>query len=60
MADRLHIMTRRPRLWKSSVIEALALQGFPHMPEAERAIIQDQMDIGANAVRGRIATCSRF
>lgn len=50
MTDRFHIITGGPGSGKSNVIEALAADGFLHMPEAGRAIIQDQTDIGGTAL----------
>ena len=50
MTERFHIVTGGPGSGKTSVIEALAAQGFPHMPEAGRAIIEDQVDIGGLAL----------
>jgi predicted ATPase len=48
--DNFHVVTGGPGSGKSSVIDALARQGFRHMPEAGRAIIQDQVDIGGDAL----------
>src|SRR3546814_13735359 len=44
MADRpdFHVITGGPGSGKSTLIEALAVEGFDHMPEAGRAIIRDQ------------------
>src|SRR3546814_3399753 len=50
MTERFHIITGGPGSGKSSVINALAAEGFLHMPEAGRAIIQGQIDIGGNAL----------
>ncbi|MGE4431406.1 MAG: AAA family ATPase [Sphingobium sp.] len=50
MTERFHIITGGPGSGKSSLIDALAAEGFSHMPEAGRAIIQDQTDIGGNAL----------
>lgn len=50
MTERFHIVTGGPGSGKTSVIEALAAQGFPYMPEAGRAIIKDQVDIGGFAL----------
>src|SRR3546814_17699538 len=50
MTERFHIITGGPGSGKSSVINALAAEGFIHMPEAGRAIIQGQIDIGGNAL----------
>lgn len=38
---------------KTSLIDALAADGVRHMPEAGRAIIQDQVDIGGDALPWR-------
>src|SRR3546814_2201084 len=50
ISERFHIITGGFGSGKSRVIDALAAEGFLHMPEAERAIIQDQIDIGGNAL----------
>ncbi len=50
MADHLHLITGGPGSGKSSLVTALAAEGLPHMPEAGRAIIQDQVAIGGNAL----------
>jgi len=41
---------RRPGSGKTSLIGALAAEGIRHMPEAGRAIIQDQVDLGGTAL----------
>lgn len=48
--DRLFILTGGPGSGKTTLIEALAAQGIRHMPEAGRAIIQDQTAIGGSAL----------
>ncbi|MGF7153956.1 AAA family ATPase [Novosphingobium gossypii] len=50
MADHLHVITGGPGSGKTSLIEALAAEGIHHMPEAGRAIIQDQVDVGGTAL----------
>jgi predicted ATPase len=50
MTGHLHVITGGPGAGKTSLIDALAAQGFRHMPEAGRAIIQDQVDIGGSAL----------
>src|SRR3546814_8818836 len=52
MADRpdFHVSTGGPGSVKSTLIEALAVEGFDHMPEAGRAIIRDQVAIGGAAL----------
>ncbi|TCU58585.1 putative ATPase [Novosphingobium sp. PhB57] len=50
MTDHLHVITGGPGSGKTSLIQALAAEGFRHMPEAGRAIIQDQVDIGGEAL----------
>lgn len=45
-----HIITGGPGSGKSTLIEALAADGFHHMPEAGRAIIRDQVAIGGTAL----------
>lgn len=50
MTERFHIVTGGPGSGKSSLIDALGAEGFLHMPEAGRAIIQDQVDIGGRAL----------
>jgi predicted ATPase len=44
------VITGGPGSGKSTLIEALAAEGFSHMPEAGRAIIQDQIAIGGRAL----------
>ncbi|HEY0623119.1 AAA family ATPase [Sphingomonas sp.] len=48
--DHLFAITGGPGSGKSSLIAALAAEGAAHMPEAGRAIIQDQVAIGGNAL----------
>ncbi len=50
MCDHLFVVTGGPGSGKSSLIEALARRGMPHMPEAGRAIIKDQVRIGGDAL----------
>jgi len=50
MIEHLHVITGGPGSGKTSLIEALAGEGVRHMPEAGRAIIQDQVDIGGTAL----------
>jgi len=50
MADHLHVITGGPGSGKTSLIDALAAEGVHHMPEAGRAIIQDQVEIGGTAL----------
>lgn len=50
MTDHLHVITGGPGSGKTSLIDALAAEGVRHMPEAGRAIIQDQVDIGGTAL----------
>lgn len=50
MKSQMHVITGGPGSGKTSLIEALAAQGLNHMPEAGRAIIQDQVDIGGTAL----------
>lgn len=50
MSDHLHVITGGPGSGKTSLIDALAAGGIRHMPEAGRAIIQDQIDIGGTAL----------
>lgn len=50
MTDHLHIITGGPSSGKSSLVAALAAEGFAHMPEAGRAIIQDQQAVGGHAL----------
>lgn len=49
-AGRFYIVTGGPGSGKSSLISSMALKGFPAMPEAGRAIIQDQVMIGGSAL----------
>jgi len=48
--DRLIVITGGPGSGKSTLIAALDAQGMATMPEAGRAIIQDQMAIGGAAL----------
>ncbi|GGC45723.1 ATPase [Siccirubricoccus deserti] len=48
--ERFFVITGGPGAGKSSLIEALATCGLGFMPEAGRAIIQDQQAIGGNAL----------
>ncbi|EHL97353.1 hypothetical protein HMPREF9946_04233 [Acetobacteraceae bacterium AT-5844] len=48
--DRLIVITGGPGSGKSTLVAALAAAGLPHMPEAGRAIIQDQQAIGGTAL----------
>jgi predicted ATPase len=48
--DRLYVITGGPGSGKSTLIEALAEQGMCTMPESGRAIIQDQVAIGGEAL----------
>ncbi|MET0271148.1 MAG: AAA family ATPase [Sphingomonas sp.] len=50
MTTRFHVITGGPGSGKTSLIAALAAEGFRHMPEAGRAIIKDQVDIGGTAL----------
>lgn len=50
MCDHLFVVTGGPGTGKSTLIEALALHGIGHMPEAGRAIIRDQVNIGGPAL----------
>jgi predicted ATPase len=48
--DRFHIVTGGPGSGKSALIQALRARGISTMPEAGRAIIQDQVAIGGDAL----------
>lgn len=48
--DRLFVITGGPGSGKSTLIDALAAHGICSMPEAGRAIIQDQVAIGGEAL----------
>ncbi len=48
--DRLFVITGGPGSGKSTLIDALAEQGISTMPEAGRAIIQDQVAISGEAL----------
>ena len=50
MKDHFHVITGGPGSGKTSLIDVLAAEGFRHMPEAGRAIIQDQVDIDGSAL----------
>jgi len=45
-----HIITGGPGSGKTTLIAALAAEGFNHMPEAGRAIIRDQTAIGGTSL----------
>ncbi len=49
-SDRFFVITGGPGSGKSTLVAALADLGYPHMPEAGRAIIQDQVAIGGDAL----------
>jgi predicted ATPase len=49
-SDRLFVITGGPGSGKSTLIDALAKRGVRTMPEAGRAIIQDQVAIGGEAL----------
>lgn len=48
--NNFYILSGGPGSGKTSLINALAKQGIPCMPEAGRAIIQDQIAIGGSAL----------
>lgn len=50
MTKHLHIITGGPGSGKTSLVDALSEQGIRRMPEAGRAIIQDQVAIGGTAL----------
>ncbi|MDL2275347.1 AAA family ATPase [Desulfosarcina sp. OttesenSCG-928-G10] len=50
VSDRLHIISGGPGSGKSALIAALRQRGHKTMPEAGRAIIQDQVVIGGPAL----------
>lgn len=50
MIEQFHIVTGGPGSGKSSLISALQADGIRTMPEAGRAIIQDQLAIGGTAL----------
>lgn len=50
MCDHMFVVTGGPGSGKTSLIKALAFRGFPSMPEAGRAIIQDQVRIGGTSL----------
>ena len=49
-SERLFVITGGPGSGKSTLIDALAERGICSMPEAGRAIIQDQVAIGGDAL----------
>src|SRR3546814_14360990 len=55
MADRpdFHVITGGPGSGQSTLIEALAVEGFDNMPAARRALIRDQ-EIGRASCRERV------
>ncbi len=48
--DRFFVLTGGPGSGKTTLLAALAEQGLPHMPEAGRAVIRDQMAMGGTAL----------
>src|SRR5580704_19697438 len=48
--ERLFVITGGPGSGKSTLVDALAGHGLCTMPEAGRAIIEDQVAIGGNAL----------
>ncbi|QEM82422.1 AAA family ATPase [Halomonas binhaiensis] len=50
MCQHMFVITGAPGSGKSSLLEALAKQGIRYMPEAGRAIIQDQVVIKGSAL----------
>ncbi|MGM0740161.1 MAG: AAA family ATPase [Pseudomonadota bacterium] len=50
MCSHMFVVTGGPGSGKTSLIEALACRGFHTMPEAGRAVIQDQVRIGGPAL----------
>ncbi|ASL87621.1 ATPase [Serratia marcescens] len=52
MSDKLRriVLTGGPGSGKSTLIDVLHRRGYPHSQEAGRAIIQDQVSIGGNAL----------
>ncbi|WP_338868287.1 AAA family ATPase [Myxococcus stipitatus] len=50
MTAQLHVITGGPGSGKSSLIQALTAEGLRSMPEAGRAIIQQQVETGGDAL----------
>ncbi|MCJ8140262.1 AAA family ATPase [Falsirhodobacter halotolerans] len=50
MCDHMFVVTGGPGSGKSTLIDALCDRGFASMPEAGRAIIRDQVQIGGTAL----------
>lgn len=50
MCDHMFVVTGGPGSGKSTLIDALRDRGFASMPEAGRAIIRDQVQIGGTAL----------
>ncbi len=48
--DQFFVLTGGPGSGKTTLIEALAAQGYATAPEAGRNIIQDQMTVGGSAL----------
>ncbi|WP_198591878.1 AAA family ATPase [Tsuneonella flava] len=48
--DRFFVVTGGPGSGKSTLLAALAEQGLPHMPEAGRAVIRDEVAAGGTAL----------
>jgi predicted ATPase len=50
VTNHFHVITGGPGSGKTSLVDALAAEDFRHIPEAGRAIIQAQVDIGGTAL----------
>lgn len=48
--DRFFVVTGGPGSGKSTLLAALAEQGLPHMPEAGRAVIREEVAAGGSAL----------
>ena len=48
--DRFFVVTGGPGSGKSTLLAVLAEQGLPHMPEAGRAVIRDEVAAGGTAL----------
>jgi predicted ATPase len=58
--NRFFILTGGPGSGKSTLIAALTAEGFQSMPEAGRAIIQEQVASGGNALPWSENSCDRL
>ena len=54
--DRFFVVTGGPGSGKSTLLAALAAQGLPHMPEAGRAVIREEVAVALYSSGSRRAS----